>query len=200
MEIIPIAVIAPPVDTAGSLKADKIILSAIEKVRPDLPQGLSIGTSGIIPIARDEMKSVGTYTIALSLIALLLVFLALVWNFKSFLIPFLALIPIVIGIFWAMGFYAVALGQLNIMTAMIMLVLIGLGIDFAIHMVTRFYEEINAEKSLNEALYLSVIETGKGIYTSGITTAMAFFALMVSETKGISEFGFCAGSGVIRVS
>ena len=49
----------------------------------------------------------------------------------------------------------------------------------------------------NEALRLSLGETGIGVITGAVTTAVAFFTLMIADTKGIKEFGFCAGVGVM---
>ncbi|MGD9212368.1 MAG: MMPL family transporter [Desulfobacteraceae bacterium] len=197
MGLIMVAVKYPPTDLEGALRADKEIIAAMEKIRPKLPEGTQLGTTGVIPISRDEMDSVGPYTTVLFLIAMILVFVALVWNFRSILVPLLALTPIIIGIIWSMGFYALTVKNLNIFTAMIMLVLIGLGIDFSIHMVTRFFEERSKGVSQAEALHHGVLSTGKGIFTGAVTTAMAFFALMTGSTKGTIEFGFCAGSGVM---
>ncbi len=196
MGIIPVAVKASATDFEKAIYVDGKIRKVLREIESAMP-GVEIGTTGIIPTGRDEMESVGPYTIVLSLLALVLVFAILVWNYRSVVIPVLGILPIVIGIIWAMGFYRVTIHDLNIFTAMIMLVLIGLGIDFSIHLITRFYEERSAGASLEIALERSVVLTGKGILTGALTTAMAFFALMVGDTKGIIEFGFCAGAGII---
>jgi predicted RND superfamily exporter protein len=82
-------------------------------------------------------------------------------------------------------------------TVMIMVILLGLGIDFSIHLATRFHEEHVAGKSIEQALYHTLTETGKGVITGALTTAIALYTLMIADTKGIFEFGFCSGTGVI---
>ncbi len=198
MGIIPVAVKAKATDYESSLFVDAKIIKILDEIKGELPE-VNISTTGAIPISRDEMESIGSSTMVLSLAALLIIFVVLVWNFRSVYTPLFAVFPIIVGIIWAVGFYRLTIVDLNIVTAMIMLVLLGLGIDFSIHLITRFYEERGAGKSLEEALSAGVVKTGKGVVTGAITSALAFFALMVGDTKGIVEFGFCAGSGIIII-
>ena len=76
----------------------------------------------------------------ITLIALVIVFLLLIWNFRSTLTPILALTPIVVGIVWTVGIIGLTLGAMNIFTMMIMVVLLGLGIDFSIHIISGLTE------------------------------------------------------------
>ncbi len=196
MGIIPVAVKASSLDWGKQIHVDTKMRPVLRDIESSMP-GVRIGTTGMIPIARDELESMGPYTFWLTLFALVLVFVLLVWNYRSLVIPLLGMSPIVIGIIWSMGFFRLTIVDLNILTAMIMLVLIGLGIGFSIHVITRFYEERSGGRSLEEALEKTVVITGRGVLASALTTALAFFALMVGDTRGIAEFGFCAGSGVV---
>jgi len=80
---------------------------------------------------------------------------------------------------------------------MMMVVLLGLGIDFTIHLSSRFQEEIDHGKSIEDALRLTIGSTGKGVTTGAFTTSIAFLALMIADAKAVSQFGFCAGTGVL---
>ena len=169
------------------------LLAPLQKKYPDY----EIERTGMIPVYRAEVESIGPQTQALTLLAFLLVFLLLVWNFRSFAVPLMAVVPIAVGIIWAVGLIGLVLGGMNILTVMIMVVLLGLGIDFSIHLVSRFFEEAGSGKSLEAALRLSIEGTGAGVITGGLTSSIAFLMLMVAETDGIYEFGFCAGTGVL---
>lgn len=159
--------------------------------------GYTIERTGIVAVSRDEMDSVGPYTMAISMVVLVLIFLMLTYNFRSFVIPLISLIPVVIGIIWVMGFVGITLGSLNLITVMIMVVLLGLGIDFTIHLSSRFMGEFSLSGDLEKALIVTLTGTGKGVITGALTTAVAFFVLISAETKAVKEFGFCAGAGVI---
>lgn len=173
-------------------KVEKLLIPLGEKY-----PGYRIERTGLTAIGRDEMDSVGVQTQIITLVALMLVFLLLIWNFRSALTPILALVPIVLGIIWTVGIIGFTLGTLNLITVMIMVVLLGLGIDFSIHITNRYHEEIAAQKSIEESLQLAIGKTGVGVITGAFTTAVAFLALMIAETKAIKEFGLCAGIGVL---
>ncbi|MBW2623973.1 MAG: MMPL family transporter, partial [Deltaproteobacteria bacterium] len=196
MGIVMVATKGDVSDFHAMIEADEAIAVVLEELKGQFPD-VRIGTTGLIPLGRDELNSIGPATLMLTLLALLLVYAALVWNYRSLIIPLIGMAPIVAGILWSMGFYAVTVKELNIFTSTVMVVLIGLGIDFSIHMTSRFYEERSRGHSLEKSLYGSVVLTGKGIITGALTTAMAFLALQIGDTKGVRELGFCAGSGVI---
>ena len=151
------------------------LLAPLQKKYPDY----EIERTGMIPVYRAEVESIGPQTQALTLLAFLLVFLLLVWNFRSFAVPLMAVVPIAVGIIWAVGLIGLVLGGMNILTVMIMVVLLGLGIDFSIHLVSRFFEEAGSGKSLEAALRLSIEGTGAGVITGGLTSSIAFLMLMV---------------------
>lgn len=186
----------PTDDVEHTVLLDKRIEQLLTPLAEKYPD-VSINRTGMSAVARDEMDSVGPQTMLISLVALLLVFALLVWNFRSVMTPILALIPIVIGIIWSTGIIALTLGQMNIITSMIMVVLLGLGIDFSIHIASRYHEEVAASGSIEHALRATLRETARGVITGAITTSAAFYTLMVADTKGIKEFGFCAGTGVV---
>ncbi len=173
-------------------KIERVLAPLAEKY-PDY----SFERTGEIAVGRDEMDSIGPQSQMITLIAFILVFLLLIWNFRGGWMPLIALIPIVIGIVWSVGIVALVLGSMNIFTVMIGVVLLGLGIDVSLHLANRFQEEMAAGRSLDASLGLALGETGLGVITGALTTSAAFFALMVADTRGIREFGLCAGTGVL---
>ncbi len=159
--------------------------------------GVYASTTGIIRIGQDEMNSVGFYTLLLSLGALILIYFLLARTFRGWVMPVLALTPLLVGIFWTMGLIWILFRSMNIMTAMMGLVLLGLGIDFAIHMISRYQEERSKGGALEGVLARTLGTTGVAVIIGGFTTALAFFTLMVGRTVGFDEFGAASGSGVI---
>ncbi len=196
ISLLMVASAIPTFDAEKVPLIDRRIEELLEPLNEKYPD-FKIERTGMTAVTRDEMDSIGPVTTAITVAAMVIIFLVLVWNFRSFLVPVLALTPIVVGIIWTTGFITLTIGTMNIFTMMIMVILLGLGIDFSIHLTTRFHEEIVAGKNIHDALHLTLAETGKGVVTGALTTAAAFYTLMIADTKGIFEFGFCAGSGVI---
>ena len=175
-----------------TLETEKVM----DRFRPLFPD-VSANLTGIARIGQDEMESVGIYTIFLSIGALLLIYLLLARSFRGWVLPLMALLPLMIGIFWTTGLLYLLFGSLNLFTAMIMIVLLGLGIDFAIHTISRFNEETTKGKSTEEALSTMLSSTGVAVITGGLTSAAAFLTLLIGKSSGVFEFGAAAGFGVL---
>jgi len=106
-------------------------------------------------------------------------------------------IPLIMSLTWTFGAAALAIGNLNLMTSTLALLLFGLGIDFGVHYYGRYSEERAAGKPIHEAAELTFKTTGKAVVVAASTTAAALFVLMIADFRGFSEFGFIAGIGII---
>ncbi len=178
------------------LETTERVMIEVEALVADHPD-IQVHMTGMGPIGIDEMASVGTYTQVLMLVAWLLVYVLLARSFRSWGLPLLTMLPLVVGIIWTMGLIGVIFGSLNMMTVMLGLILIGLGIDFTLHLISRYSEERGAHIPVEEALSRMIGGTGTGVITGSLTTSAAFFALMIGDTKGVFEFGAAAGVGVL---
>jgi len=179
--------------TIEAVEAVEEVLAEVGANHPDV----FASTTGMSKIAQDEMNSVGFYTILLSIAALILIYFLLARTFNGWMIPLCALAPLMAGIFWTMGALQIIYGSLNLFTAMMGLVLLGLGIDFSVHVVTRFQEERGRGKDIEEAVSTMFGGTGIAVIIGGVTTSLAFFTLLVGDTQGVSEFGVASGLGVL---
>ncbi len=161
--------------------------------------GITAGLTGMPVIQHDEMiyttKSLG-YT---SIIAIVAIFILLAFAFRMTVAPALAIANLVVGVIWAMGAAFLVVGNLNIMTSMTGVVLLGLGIDFSIHLISVFTEERCLGVSIESSLLNSFIKCGNGIITGGFTTSAAFLTLSISSTRGMREMGIVMGCGLISV-
>ena len=162
---------------------------------PDVEGGLT----GFMPVAHDEMvygeKSI-SYT---TLIALAAVFFLLVFSFRMWVAPVLALSNLIVGIIWAVGAASLLIGTLNIMTYMMTVILIGLGIDFSIHMISGFTEGRSLGKTIGVSMEDTFLKSGKGILTGGLTTSIAFLTLSISSSRGMKELGIVTGVGLLTI-
>ena len=178
------------------IKAVNLIDSIIEEEMAKYP-GLDAGTTGTMALARDEMVSSQkdmNYTTILALILILILFII---SFRMWMAPILAGITMIIGISWTAGFAAITVGSLNVMTSMFGVIILGLGIDFSIHIIA-LYTELRAENhSIEDAIKETLEKSGAGIITGALTTGFAFYTLMISESAGMFQFGLISGSGVI---
>ncbi len=106
-------------------------------------------------------------------------------------------IPLLLSIIWTFGLARLAIGGLNTITVFLFVILFGMGIDFGIHTYSRYLETRLSGAGVLESLETTILKTGAGICTAAMTTAAAFFTLMVADFKGFSDFGFIAGTGIL---
>ncbi|KPK90706.1 multidrug RND transporter [bacterium SM23_31] len=165
------------------------------KKYPDITAGIS----GSIAREHDEetysKEAIGSST----LIALIVILILLMLSFRMWVSPFLALLTLIVGVVWALGASWIAVGQLNMVTSMMSVIILGLGIDFAIHLISGFTERRAAGESILDALENTYLKSGKGIITGAATTACAFLSLIISQARGMRELGIVIGIGLISI-
>ena len=111
--------------------------------------------------------------------------------------PFKAAVCLLLGLGYSLGFTTLAIGHLNILTITFAPMLIGLAIDFGIHFISRYEEEMRNRRTETEAIERATALTGQGIIIGGVTMAAAFLAMALTDFKGIQEMGIISGGGVL---
>jgi len=134
-----------------------------------------------------------------TIIALVAILVLLIVSFRMLVAPVLAIVNLFVGILWAYGAAYILVGQLNMMTAMLSIVLLGLGIDFSIHLVSGLTEFRAMGQNIKNALESTFMKTGKGVITGALTTACAFLTLLISQSRGMKEMGIVTGIGLLSI-
>lgn len=181
-----ISMLQPGVDT---------IEAGAKRIASD--KGIKAGLTGITTVGRDEMVTSSQGLVVSSILALVLILGLLVLIFRMFSVPFISGIPLITGILWTLGLSGLIIHRLNIMTAMYIVALLGLGIDYAIHLLSGYIQERDGGADFKAAVENSLIKSGSGIITGALTTAAAFFALTIAKNNLIKELGFVAGLGIL---
>ncbi len=174
----------------------KRIRNAIEETRWEFP-GIKAGLTGRPVLAADEMatsnRDMNMATI-LSLIAVAVVFII---AFRSAARPLLAMAALVMGIAWTYGFVTVAFGTLNLLSIVFAIILVGASIEYGIHVVARYQEELSRHRNIDEAVKRMLLAIGKADLTSAATTAGAFATLLFTNFRALKQLGAIAGMGIV---
>lgn len=159
--------------------------------------GVNAGVTGEPVLEFDEMQQAQKDMIQASLISFILVAVVFIFGYHETGRPLKASLGLVVGLVYTMGYTTLSIGHLNILTITFAPILIGLAIDLGIHLVSRFEEEISAGVSKETAITISMVETGKGIFSGALTTSGAFFAMALTDFDGIKEMGIITGGGML---
>jgi len=113
----------------------------------------------------------------------------------------IAPVPIVfltfgLPLIWTFALTRVVISELNFVTVFLVVILAGLGVDFAVHALSRYLEQRAGGASTVDALATVTATTARASWASALTTMAAFFTLLLSRFLGFEQFGLIAGCGV----
>jgi hydrophobe/amphiphile efflux-3 (HAE3) family protein len=115
--------------------------------------------------------------------------------FKSLLKVLIPMIVIMISMIWTtglIGYFGIVLSSTNIVAAAMIM---GLGIDFGIHILYRFYE-LKEKKSRENALVLTLRENIRALVAVELTTVAGFLSLLSTPLPAIRNFGIILSIGI----
>ena len=116
------------------------------------------------------------------LLGLIVVLVLLLADFRSLRLTCIALGQLVCGVILMLGAMKVAGIHLNYVNAFVATMILGVGIDYSIHMVHRM--------SLNDgAVDAGLLETGKAVVIAALTNIAAFGTLTLGSYPALRSFG-----------
>lgn len=119
--------------------------------------------------------------------------------YASLMVGVLSLIPIIIAVIWAiglMGFFNIPFTSLS--TGIISLVL-GVGVDFSIHLVDSIKKYLSRGKQIEEAIIKTLEGSGSAILLSSLTTFVGFMALTFAVLLGTRRLGLALAVSIVAV-
>jgi hopanoid biosynthesis associated RND transporter like protein HpnN len=172
------------------------IRAAIEEVRSEFPP-VPIGLTGKPVLQYDEMATSNTDMTRASIIALLLCSILFMIMMHGWRRPLLAVIAFGIGSAWTYGFATLAIGHLNLLSIVFMLVLVGVGLDYGVHVIARYQEFRRKGYDTRDALTHAIRTAVRGNVTGALTSSIVFLMALFTTFQGLRELGVIAGGGLI---
>ena len=169
--------------------------------RADEGSGVSVTVTGGPVITADTQSAllrtlVESFVITLAVTFTLLV--ALFWyRYRRVRLGLVTVVPVVFALTWVLGtMYLVGIPY-NAETAIITGIAIGLGVDYAIHVSTRFAQEYegagasehDSDDITVDALSRAVDDTGGTLFASVATTVAALGVLLFTFVPSLQRFG-----------
>jgi predicted RND superfamily exporter protein len=183
------------VKAGGELLAD--IRARVDALDPEAA-GVEVRFAGNLKVIEEQHHTMRRDLRNASVLALIFGVLLVAGFTRRPLAPLIVGCSLVAGVTWTFAFARVAIGHVNIITGFLVAVLIGLGIDFGIHLYVRYRQErLRLGEAGPEPVIAAVRGTLPPALTSALTTAGTFLSFAVADFRGFSEFGLIAGVGVL---
>lgn len=109
-------------------------------------------------------------------------------------------IVMAIGIMQGAGYLLEQVGVIDAFSAptqIVPILLIGLGVDYAIHLTSRYREEVGEGESVDGAMSGAVTSVGIALFLATITTVIGFLTNIFNPVPALKDFGILAAVGIL---
>ncbi|MCF7861039.1 MMPL family transporter [Candidatus Woesearchaeota archaeon] len=170
------------------------LLKEVEGI--NFPKEVQIIPQGSIPEDIEFEQTMGNDTMLTTTIGFLLVILIASLFYKSIVNGLLAFIPIVFAIIWTVGMMGYIDLPFTVLTTGMLAILMGMGIDFSIHLMHSIKEKMEEHKNLEDAVPRALMSTGQAISVTTITTVVGFMALSFATLVNTMRLGWTLALGI----
>lgn len=185
-----------PADLDFNRKLYAAVKEATEQIRDAKFAPIKLAYTGAYVVRIEDDDSMQADLRRSVIIAAIITLLIILATSRRLAILSVVALPVSIGISATFAFTWVLVGHLNPVTGFLGAILIGLGIEYGLHIAMRYWEERRKLEPV-EALRATMHGTFGGALSSAITNALAFFVLVFAEFEAFKQFGKIAAFGVM---
>ncbi len=155
-----------------------------------------IRLTGSPAIQEEERQTLAKGAGIAALLSFILVCAILLAGLRSIRLVGAILVTLLMGLIWTGAFATFLIGSLNLISATVPVLLIGLGVDFGIQFGMRYREDRNEGILHTQALRRTASSVGVAMILSALTAALIFFSFLPTSYRGLAELGLIAGMGM----
>ena len=176
-----------------SITAVRHRIAELRKIFP----WVQAGVTGDEALGNDEMLAAQADSSLATMMSLVGVGVLYLLFFRSVRRMLILVMTVIVGLSWTIGLLTLTVGHLSIISIFVASILIGLADDRVVYFLSRYEEERDLGRSFSQAIHLTFTHVAPGIVTAACTNALAFYAMMLADFRGIQELGFIAGNGIL---
>lgn len=190
------------VESSTDMFATNRLLDKVEKLGQELDPAsfhpdMTVELGGGLAKRKAEYTSIMNDVVASAVFTVVGLFLVIGLYFRRLRAVMVIMVPLIMGILWTLAIAFMIFGELTTITVFIFAILLGLGIDFSIHLLSGFDHERFEGRGPVEALVRCYQSVGAATVIGATTTFATFVVLSFAQFKGLSEFGIVASIGVM---
>jgi len=193
-------VLIHPVMQAGALQPGLAATQALERIGASLPEVRSgrarVDYTGSVALSDVQFGALTEGILGSTLVSLALLALWLFLALRSWRLIVPILLNLLIGLALTLGFAALAIGTLNLISVAFAVLFVGLAVDFAIQFAVRLRDIRQQQPSLAGALRQTGAIAGVQITVAAAAIACGFLAFAPTAFVGVAQLGLIAGVGM----
>ena len=156
------------------------------------------GGDALIALITDELAASQVSSVGLVIaaaLAILVLYFAL--SESRPMLGLITILPIAVTLAWLLGAMWLLRISYNMGTALMVVLTIGIGVDYTIHLTHRFLEEERDSPRVLDAVQRAMTTTGGALLGSGLTTALGLLMLIFSPLRPMQELGILAAVTIL---
>lgn len=158
--------------------------------------GLSVRYAGGLAVNQEQNQQMGQDLSRAAMVALVGILLLLTLHIRRLAAPLVLVVPLLMGVTFTLAYTTLVVGQLNLVSGFLVSAILGLGIDFEVHLYLRYLELLHTHPDRRQAMTRAMVSTLPPCVTAAATTSAAFLAMCISDFRGFREYGLIVGVGV----
>jgi len=159
--------------------------------------GTETSVTGYASQNKDSNEKTMKDTSFLFMLALVFIIIVLFITFRRISDILLTLLVIILTIIWVFGLSGWLGFPFSYNSSGIMPLMLGIDIAYAIHVLTRYYEERRKGSDPHQSAVTSVVTVGVAVFLTAATTAFGFASFGISNMPPIQQFGALCVAGVV---
>lgn len=191
-----------PKENSEDIESSRRFIAEIHQLEKELKKEknyseVTVGYTGNYETKIEVVDQITSEIALVSTVVMGLLFVIVFIYFRSLSATLLVGIPLLVSLLWTGEFVYLFLGHLNIVTGFGAAVLGGLGSDYGIYLLSRYYQERKLGTDFKTACDHAFSHTGLATWGSMLTTVGSFLALLFSKFGVFAEFGIVGALGVL---
>lgn len=163
----------------------------------DIADNIQVRLTGEVAMMNDEIAdSISSMQFA-GLVSVVLLLLILGVGIRSKAVISGMFIMLFMGVIFTIVFTLLVFGRFNTLSMAFVVMLFGLGIDFAVHFSLRLLEVMRTQSDIKKANLIATQDAGVALAVCALTTVIAFISFWPTDYTGLAEMGVSSAVGML---
>ncbi len=176
--------------TLGQIDTDAVVAKIEDYAKAKFPPSVEVTVGGMAFVERSLNRLVVQSQVVSVIISIAMVFIILSVSWGSVWAGLIGSAPLAISILLNFAVMAATGIKLNIGTALVASLAVGIGIDYTIHYLAAYNREYVAHGGAKGFIRRTFVTSGKAIMINAISVGCGFAVLILSEFNMLAQFGF----------
>jgi len=192
-----VVTITPKGQITNMENVQKVVHSTSKLVADIFGEGYEWGLTGSYASSYDGQKQIYRDFFVTSFISLCAIMLLFLFTYGSVYLTGIIFLAMILAMAITLGVASLIFKSLNMVTTFVNAITLGLGIDFAIHILTHIHEEYLRKRDLGYAIKHGMKTVLKPLAIGAFTTVVVFLTFLAVESPALRELGIISAIGMM---